>query len=81
MTLSVTLRCERHKRVTRVFNMLWREPRRATVPAVAARVYFNCIETDSSLIFCLNMIFSENRFPLFGIMPSSFEGGFAAASG
>ncbi len=26
------------------------------------------IESDQSLVFCLSMIFSENRYPLFGIM-------------
>jgi hypothetical protein len=26
------------------------------------------IESDQSLAFCLSMIFSENRFPLFGIV-------------
>jgi hypothetical protein len=38
-------------------------------PGEPARVYFNCVEveSDSSLIY-LGMIFSENRFPLFGIM-------------
>jgi hypothetical protein len=33
------------------------------------RVWFNCVESDSSLIFWWGMIISENRFPLFGIMP------------
>jgi hypothetical protein len=34
------------------------------------------MESDHGLAFCLSMIFSENRFPLFGIM---LEGFFAGA--
>jgi hypothetical protein len=34
-----------------------------------SRIRFNCVEPTSVLFFRLSMILSENRFPLFGIMP------------